>query len=280
MKSGWTLILVGIIIIVLGFAWIILGWPASDMIPGGNPMGSESPGSTPPAIQNNSPTGTAPTGTGPAPSGAVTITPAAERTLEISSDDLRLHFLDLAFGAGNAYLSRWDPTKNNGRIVISVNGNHDSDALLLENAARVFNNMSKTNQISEQIKQGSTGDITIKFIPESGMSGIAINTSEDRTTREFNINDTAVAKISKGTIYIDANLKGDVRNYTLMRTLFYELGFVGDSDMFQDSVFSSGQITNTNLTYADQKAIEIMYAGSLTPGMTLNDVKSAVYLRS
>jgi len=188
--------------------------------------------------------------------------------------------MDLAFGAGNANLERLDARKNNGRIIISVTANHNTDVPLLENAARVFNSMSQTNQISEQIKQGSSGDITIKFIPESGMSGIAINASESRSAREFKINNTVAAKIARGTVYINADLKGNVRNYTLIRTLFYELGFVGDSDMYTDSVFSSGQTTNTNLTYADQKAIEIMYSNSLTPGMTLNDVKNTVYLRS
>lgn len=280
MKAGQVLILAGIIIIVIGFAWVILGWPTADMIPGGNPMGPQSSGTTPPAIPNGSPGSASPNGTIPVSSAATTQTQSPQSTLALSTDDIRLHFMDLAFGAGNAYLERLDTTKNNGRIIISVTANHNSDVPVLENAARTFNSVSKTNQISEQIKQGSTGDITIKFIPESGMDGIAINTSESRSTREFWVNDTVAAKISKETIYINANLKGDVRNYTLMRTLFYELGFVGDSDMYKDSLFTSGQNTNTNLTYADQKAIEIMYSPSLSPGMTLNDVKSAVYLGS
>jgi len=264
MKAGWAFLLSGIVVIAIGVAVIVTGWPANE-----------------PFLTVISPAPVSPSVT------SVTVVPS-ETTMEpasptpvptISSDAVKLHFLDLAFGAGNAYLERWNATDNNGRIVISVTAGTDADTLLLENAARQFDSVSRTNGLSGQIKQDSTGDISIKFIPPNGMEGIAINASSSRPTREFEINGTTAAKITQGSIYISADLKGDVRNHTLIRSLFYELGVVGTTDTYPDSVFYSGDNTNVNLTYADLKALEILYGAGLTGGMSLNDVKKAVYIK-
>ena len=95
--------------------------------------------------------------------------------------------MDLAFGSGNAYLERWNATDNNGRIVISVSANHDTDIPQLAGAAQEFNRISQTNQLSGMIKDGMNGNIAIKFIPENGMDAIALNTSDDLSNREFRI---------------------------------------------------------------------------------------------
>jgi hypothetical protein len=279
MKAGWAFLLSGILIIAIGVAWIFTGWSAgtSTSSPDQSSSSSFFPGL--PSLGPSAGEGTVATRTPVTPTPTVPETPVARETPALSSDDVRLHFLDLAFGAGNANLERWNATDNNGRIVISLTANNNADTRLLENAARDFNSISKTNQISEMIKQGGTGDITIKFIPENGMEGIAINATDGRTSREFSIDGVTAAKISRGSVYINANLKGDVRNHTLIRSLFYELGVVGDTDTYPDSLFSSGDNTNTNLTLADKKAIEILYGNGLTPGMSANEVKGIIYNR-
>ncbi|MCK9631743.1 MAG: DUF2927 domain-containing protein [Methanoregula sp.] len=279
MKAGWAFLLSGIFIIAVGLAWIFTGWSPGS--PASSPGQSSSPSLFPgfPSLGPSAGEGAVATQAPVTPTPTVPETPAAQETPALSSDDIRLHFLDLAFGAGNANLERWNATDNNGRIVIALTANNNADTRLLENAVREFNSVSKTNQISEMIKQGGTGDITIKFIPESGMGGIAINASDGRTPREFSVDGVTAAKISRGSVYINANLKGDVRNHTLIRSLFYELGVAGDSDTYPDSVFYSGNNTNTNLTYADKKAIEIMYGSGLTPGMSVNEVKGIIYIR-
>jgi hypothetical protein len=264
MKAGWAFLLSGIFIIAIGVALIIVGWPPNEPIP---------------SVINPAPTLSSITNETPVPSETTTISPTPTPTITISSDAIKLHFLDLAFGAGNAYLERWNATDNNGRIVISVTASNDADTLLLANAVRQFNSMSQTNTLSGQIKQDSTGDISIKFIPADGMEGIAMNASSSQATREFTIDGATAAKITRGSIYINANLKGDVRNHTLIRSLFYELGVVGNTDTYPDSVFYSGDNTNVNLTYADLKAIEIMYGAGLAHGMSVTDVKKVVYIR-
>jgi hypothetical protein len=290
MKTGWAFLLTGIFIIAVGIAWILTGWPAGEPNPAGSPPGSTTSSATPSPVSDFPPVETSatepstaslaqPSPTLMAPTSPTTEIPSAQATAKLSLDEIKLHFMDLAYGAGNAYLERWNATENNGRIIISVTANNDADIPLLETAAREFNSMSQTNQLSGQIKQGENGNIAIKFLPENGMDGIALNTSEDLTNREFRLDGVTAAKITHGTIFIDANLKGDVRNHIIIRSLFYEMGFVGDTQKYPDSIFYGEDNTNVNLTYADLKAIEIMYGAGLTHGMSVSDVKNVVYIR-
>jgi hypothetical protein len=260
MNKGWVFLLSGIIIMAIGLVWIFSGIPT----PGLNPAGPVTPVATP------SPNITAPEGTE---------TPVPQVTVQLSSDEIKLHFMDLAFGSGNANLERWSAADNNGRIIIAVTGNSNTDLPLLETVARQFNSLSQTNKVSEQIKRSSSGDIAIKFIKESGMDAIVLNTTNSLANQEFRSDNVTTAKITPGTIYINASLTGDMRNHTIVRSLYYELGVMGTTQSYPDSLFYSEGNTNTNLTYADQKAVEILYGTGLTRGMSIDDVKKVVYLR-
>lgn len=266
MKSGSAFLLSGIIILAIGIAWLILGWTGSaPVLPGLGPAPS-------------TPETTIPVTTGLIPS-TPTLTQTPEPILAPSQDAIRLHLIDIAFGEDNIVLQRWDPTKNNGRIVISVSGGNSEDIRNLEIAARQFNGVSATNQLSTMIKEASQGDISIRFIPESGMNGLALNASDGHTLKEVTIDGITAARIVPGSIYLNANLKGDVRNYTLIRSLYYTLGVVGDSDSYQDSVFYNGANTNTNLSYIDQNALELLYGKRLQPGMSASEVKEILYVK-
>ena len=266
MKSSSAFLLSGIILLAIGIAWLILGWTGgAPVLPGLGPAPS-------------TPETTIPMTTDPV-SVTPTLTHTPEPTLVPSQDTIRLHLIDLAFGEGNVKLLRWDPARNNGRIIISVNGGSSADIRNLEIVARQFNSFSATNQLSENIKQNSQGDITIKFVPESGMNAISLNVSDSNELKEVTVDGLTAARIIPGSIYLNANLKGDVRNHTLIRSLYYTLGVVGDSDSYQDSLFYSGDNTNTNLTYIDQKALELLYGKRLQPGMSASEVKEILYVK-
>ena len=266
MKSGSAFLLSGIILLAIGIVWLILGST------GGAPVLSGiGPAPSMPETPVTATTGPVPETPRPTPSALPTVVP--------SQDAIRQHLIDIAFGDDNVVLQRWDPSKNNGRIIVSVNGGNSGDVHNLESVARQFNGLSATNQVSEMIKENSQGDITIRFIPESGMSGIALNTSDGRMIREVTIDGVTAARIVPGSIYLNANLKGDVRNYTLIRSLYYTLGVVGESDSDRDSVFFSGVTTNTNLTYGDQKALELLYGNRLRAGMSASEVKEILYIK-
>jgi len=266
MKSGSAFLLSGIIILAIGIAWLFLGWTGSATVLSGLgpiPSVAETPVTVTPGPVSATPT----------------LTQQPEPTLVPSQDAIRLHLIDLAFGEGNVKLLRWDPARNNGRIIISVNGGSSADIRNLELMARQFNSVSATNQISENIKQNSQGDLTIKFVPESGMNGISLNNSDPTALKEMTVDGLTAARIIPGSIYLNANLKGEVRSHTLIRSLYYTLGVVGDSDSYQDSLFSSGDNTNTNLTSIDLKAVELLYGKRLQPGLSASEVKEILYVK-
>jgi Protein of unknown function (DUF2927) len=277
MRLSSYLFIIGLILIIIGVAWILAG---------GTDTGTGFPAPTapviPPAQGTPAPSGSGaqpgiPTGpVTPAP--VATATPVFQPTQQISPDEIKLHFMDLAFGSGNAYLERWNATDNNGRIVISVSANHDSDIPQLAGAAKEFNSISQTNQLSEMIKDGMNGNIAIKFIPENGMDAIALNTSDDLSNREFRNNGTLIAKVTRGIVYIDGDLRGDLRNHTLMKGLYYELGVTGNTQRYPDSLFYAGDNTNTNLTSIDRSAIAILYEPGLYHGMTADDTRKILFV--
>lgn len=269
MKAGWGFIISGIIIIAIGIVWLIFGMSATDI-----GQGITTTVSLPQVLPTSAPPATVPVTVVPTATAVVTeaITPSA--------DAAKLHFLDLAFGAGSPYLERWSEAQNNGRIVISMEGNRDVDASVVQTALQEFNSLSRTNQISTQVKQGSaTGDIVIKFVTEAGMSAIPLNTSESLTNKEFVQGGRPVAKVTLGTIYINNDLKGDERSHVILRSLFYELGLVGATDLYPDSLFYSGTNSIKTLSLIDKEAIRILYGTSLKPGMTANEVRGLLFVR-
>jgi len=293
MNSGPYLFIFGLVVIAVGVAWILTGGPGADMgfpspvTPTPLPVQEPTTGmATPPQEQGT----LLPSGPGEQAASTqvqpitttvpiTTVSPTPQPTQQISSDDIKLHFMDLAFGSGNAYLERWNATGNNGRIVISISAGDDSDSILLSGAAREFNSLSQTSQLSEMIKDGMNGNIVIKFIPGEGMGDIAVNTSDSLTNHDFQINGSTVSEVTPGVVYIDEDLKGDQRNHTLMRSLYYELGVTGETQKYPDSLFYSGVNTNVNLTYVDRGAIAILYGPGLYPGMTVDDIRRIMYIQ-
>lgn len=269
MKAGWGFIISGIIIIAIGIVWLFFGMSAPDI-----GQGITTTVTLPQVLPTSIPPTTVPVTV--VPTGTAVVTESATP----SADAAKLHFLDLAFGAGNPYLERWSEAQNNGRIVISMVGNRDTDAMAVQTAIQEFNSLSRTNQISTQVKQGSaTGDIVFKFVTEDGMSAIPLNTSESLTNKEFVQGGRSVAKVTLGTIYINNDLKGDERSHVILRSLFYELGLVGVTDLYQDSLFYSGTNSTKTLSLIDREAIRLLYGTSMKPGMTANEVRGLLFVR-
>ena len=286
MNAGPVIFVIGLIVIAVGVTWILTGVPVGNTGPlsQGTPAPLPTPGSmagTVTPVQGNLPSSGSGEQEVSAQAGQITapvpVTPASQPTQQVSSDDIKLHFMDLAFGAGSPYLERWNGSDNNGRVVISVFAGDDGDAMLLLGAAREFDSLSQTTQLSDNIKDGLNGDIAIRFVPGEGMGDIAVNTSGSLTNDDVRINGSTVAKIAPGIIYIDGDLRGDQRNHTLMRSLYYELGVTGETQKYPDSLFYSGENTNVNLTSVDRGAIAILYGPGLSPGMSVDDVKRIIY---
>ncbi len=203
-------------------------------------------------------------------------TPGVTTQQALTSDAIAQHFMDIAFGSGNTRLDRmsYNPTINKPRDIISLFNGNSADLALITSFVNDFNDLSSTNQFSTNIKSGSTGDIVIQFVSQAGMEAI----DKDRYTKEIKSGGVSYAKIGPGTIYINADLKGDLRSHIVLRSLLYETGFNGESLKYPDSIFYYEDNTNTQLSVIDKKAIQIMYGDGIYPGMTVSDVKNVVYI--
>jgi hypothetical protein len=205
-------------------------------------------------------------------------TPAVTTPQPISSEDIALHFMDIAFGSGNTQLDRlpYNPTAQKPRNTLSLFNGDTADLALIESFVNDFNDLSATTQFSTNIKTTSTADIVLQFVSQTGMDAI----DKDRYSKVFKSGGVSFAKIGTGTIYINGDLKGDQRSHIILRSLLYELGFKGESLKYPDSIFYYQDNTNTQLSLIDRKAIQIMYGAGLYPGMTVSDVKNVVYVKT
>ena len=208
----------------------------------------------------------------------VTVSPIAITTPGLTSDDVTQHFMDIAFGGGNSRLGRlsYNPTEQKPKNSIAFYNGNQADLDLLRQFVADFNDLSSTNQFLTTFKSGTAGDIVIKFISQDGMDAIPRESVE----KEYKGGGVSYAKISTDTIYINADLKGDLRSHVLLRSFLYALGFPGETLKFSDSVFYFDTNTNTKLDLADRKAIQIMYSTGLYPGMTVEDVRKVVFVKS
>jgi hypothetical protein len=199
-------------------------------------------------------------------------------TRSITSDDITQHFMDVAFGSGTTQLDRlaYNPTGSKPRNTLSLFNGNNADMALLGSFITEFNDLSATNQISENIKTTSNADMVIQFVAQSGMDAIP----SESYTKEFKSGSVSYAKIGLGTIYINDNLKGDLRTHIILRSFLYELGCKGETLKYPDSMFYYDDNTNIRLSLIDKKAVQIMYGAGLYRGMTVADVKNVVNVRT
>jgi hypothetical protein len=288
MNRNILIIILALLVVSVGIAWILTGGPQGDRsaaVPEVTPASPAAPDITRAITVTTSSAlittatlaGTPP----PLPATSITVLP----TTPVSPDDIKVHFLDVAYGGGNR-LERLNYTADSQRVVISVSAAQDSDVSLIESTALAFNAVSQTNKISENIKQGTNGDITLKFIPESGMNAIQLadvavsgKYNESLTRREFMSHGVSAAKIVRGTAYINSNLKGEARNHTIARSILYEMGLTGETAKYADSIFYAGDNENVELSYLDRKVVEMMYEPGLVNGMTIDDLRKVIYIR-
>ncbi|OPY34796.1 MULTISPECIES: DUF2927 domain-containing protein [unclassified Methanoregula] len=283
MNNSTIFMVIGIIIIGVGLAWVITGGPGNTAA-GTMPqttvttiMTTPVPVTTPSAVLTVPPVTTIATIAPPATAATPAVTVA-------TANDYANHFLDVAY-AGTNRLERLDYSSSRPRVVIVALSAGSDDIALLEKTAADFNGVSSTMKISENIKESGTGDLFIKFLPEDGLSAISLMEApesgpftESLTRRELRQDNAVGAKIIRGTVYINANLKDDARKHVLVRSLMYEMGLTGESAIFPDSVFYAGDNTNYQLTTADKKVIGTLYQDGLYNGMTLDEVRKVVYI--
>jgi hypothetical protein len=289
MKNSTVFLILGIIIVAVGLAWIISGGltgPAAGTVPP-TPVQTTVPVTvlvTVPETTTAIPVTTAPPAIITTVVQTTATIPITTTATLASADDIRDHFLDVAYSSANR-LERLNYYTARPRVVISAESASNEDLALIEKTARDFNDASPTVKLSENVKETGTGDLIIKYLPEDGLAVINLAEApesgsfwEALTRRELYQGSVPAAKILRGTIYINADLKGDARKHILVRSLMYEMGLTGESTKFSDSVFYAGENTNINLTSADKKIISMLYAQGVYNGMTMEELRKVIYL--
>jgi hypothetical protein len=282
MKSSTILLVLGVVIIAIGLAWIIsggMGAPAGNTVPQTTvtttiPTTTVIPATTVPAVTLATIATAAPTVT----------TSAVPMVTAISADDITSLFLDVAYTSTNR-LERVNYNSAKPRLTVVALSASNDDIALIEKTAKEFNEASQTVKISENIKESGTGDIFIKYLPEDGLSAITLSTIADSgtltevlTRRELYQGNRIGAKVMRGTVYINANLKDKERKHMLVRCLLYQMGMTGETTKFSDSVFYAGENTNIDLTSSDKKVINILYQTAFYNSMTMEELRKYVYL--
>jgi len=203
-----------------------------------------------------------------------------------SANDITQLFLDVAYASTNQ-LERLNYDASRPRVIISAVSAGNDDIALIENTARDFNGASPTVKISENVKDSGTGDLYIKYLTEEGLDEINLADApesgpftEALTRTTLYEGSVPAAKILRGTVYINADLKGDIRKHILVRSIMYEMGLTGESTKFPDSVFYAGENTNTVLSSADKKIISMLYADGFYNGMNIDQIRNIIYIPS
>ncbi|MCU0630557.1 MAG: hypothetical protein MUF37_05350 [Methanoregulaceae archaeon] len=212
-----------------------------------------------------------------------TLNPTAIPTtfVGISSLDINHHFMDLAFGGGNVYLERLPAStvQNDYPTTISVSNGNSADIKVIEKFITEFNDLSASAKLSENIKEGVTGEIQIKFISPEGLKAVDMaGKSSGWLNKEFKNNGVTKVKVKDQTIYINSDLQGTERQHYLLLGLLFELGFKGSSLKYPDSIFFEEGTDTTSLSKLDSKAVQIMYGLGMFNGMTVDDVKKKVFI--
>jgi hypothetical protein len=278
-------LVIGIIVIAVGLAWIIsvgISGPAKETVPQAQVTATvvvEIPETTTAIPQASVPI-SPPTTAVP----VVTTTDVTVTSFLASADDIRNHFLEVAYISTNR-LERLNYHEDKSRITLSTDSASDNDIALIEKTARDFNDASPTVKLSENVKESGTGDILIKFLPGDGIADIKISEAPSSTTlwetltpKELYLGSVLAAKIQRGTIYINANLKDDARRHVLVRSIMYEMGLTGETTKFTDSVFYAGENTNVDLSPLDKKVVAMLYGDNFYNGMTVEELRKIIYI--
>lgn len=197
-----------------------------------------------------------------------------------STNDINKHFVDVAFGPDNSRISKW----TGDFVDIGISGAYtDADIIILNNFSKLFNSYSTVKLASEVTPERMTANIVLRFLPESSLKNVNLDNSwkvsKNRETDAINFIYKETPDIPESeTIFINSDLKGDVRIHWILRALLYELGFPGETGTYPDSIFYSDSETTTSLSKIDLKVVELMYGKKISNGMTLWEVQQFLFI--
>jgi hypothetical protein len=201
--------------------------------------------------------------------------------VEVSSDEINKHFMNIVFGTKRTTVDRWTLDVP---LQISVNDLYvPDDIVTLQNFAKEFNKLSQSEKVSEMVKERARGRLNFKFIPESGLKLIDMDDIQEVCLDPDD--DSIIYLVSyrntnnEITTYFNKDLTGYKRTHYIIRALLYMLGFAGYTVDYPDSVFYVYSETNSKLSLFDKEAIKLLYGNNIKPGMTQDQVRRVLMMK-
>ncbi|MFA4859977.1 PT domain-containing protein [Methanoregula sp.] len=188
-----------------------------------------------------------------------------------SSADVGNHLVELAFGPDTNVIQK--PTKD--LVWLSIMGaDRQSDETLIADFISQFNDLSTTTKLSTNLDLTSEADITLVLLPESSLQQIYVA----GTTKVYKDPSTGTIYAIKtaGKTYVNSDLRGNARLRWVLRAVLINLGFVGETTKYPDSLFYAKATDAYDLNEIDLKALELMYGKKVKNGMTKSAVKALV----
>jgi hypothetical protein len=202
----------------------------------------------------------------------------------VSPADIKTLFMSVAFGPNNLVIQKTAVKQ----ISLSFFGDYDdNDTATVEQFKGQFDNTSYTSKFTSN-KISEIATIKMNFLPESSLENIANSNSNAVVYKDPNTGAICYILDSYSTmtntyitiqvLYINSDFTGDQRKHWILRGLLSELGFVGETTDYPDSIFYSGSNTTAQLSVIDWKTVALMYSGKITPGMSFDRAKSLLQI--
>jgi hypothetical protein len=207
---------------------------------------------------------------------AITPTPSPTPAT-YSAADIGNHLIEIAFGPNNNVIQKLD--KN--LVSITYSGSYTNDDIDgLNDFINQFNNYSTTTQISNNVNFNGGGDIRLTFLPSDALNQISLDNistydKDPQTGIMYFVQAPYYTGVKGSTkTYINSDLTGNERVRWIQLALLYNLGFVGQSSKYPDSLFYSGPTNVTQMSTIDLKSVALMYSRKITNGMTVTGVRA------
>jgi Protein of unknown function (DUF2927) len=224
---------------------------------------------------------TTPPGT-PVTTVTATVLPTGIGQTVLTNENIKRHFLNIAFGRDNTYILKSYPDPDY-HISFYLSGKFDdSDTALLRNFSKEYNKLTATSTFSDDLiktqQRAYPGETDLIFFPEASLRSM-----DESSVRHKEIN-TQTGDVlfyiprESEKVYINTDLTGDYRKHAIIKAILYYLGFPGQTYDYSDSMFYANGFSNVVLTPLDIAAVNTMYDGRIYPGMSFDEVKRVLLL--
>ncbi len=205
-------------------------------------------------------------------------TPLSEKTYK--DYEIKLHFLDIAFGRDTYFLVKFYPSSSN-RVAFSLYGHNTADdEQFMTNFAKNYNNFTETVTFHDPPVRTDDKGAYLGFFSSSYLKSIDESQIIYRETDPSNGDYLFIITSIPGEFthyYVNSDLTGDRRNHYIMRAMLYYIGFRGVTNTYPESFFYTENRNGAALISLDKSAINVMYNKRINAEMSRSAVMDILF---